>query len=105
MLGLVYQDSSDQLHAQLAEAVGAGFVLRSKDSYHFLHDRVQEAAYSLIPEDGRTLAHLRIGRLLAAHAAPNEREERIFEIVNQMNRGSALISPRDEREIVGGRST
>src|SRR6516225_2839822 len=98
MLGVVYQDSLDQLHAQLAEAVGAGFVLRSKDSYRFLHDRVQEAAYSLIPEEGRAQAHLRIGRLLAAHTSPNEREEGIFEIVNQLNRGSALISSRDEKE-------
>ena len=98
MLRVVYQDSMEQMHAQLAEAVGAGFILRSRDSYRFLHDRVQEAAYSLIPEEGRAQAHLRIGRLLAAHTSPNEREEGIFEIVNQLNRGSALISSRDEKE-------
>ena len=88
----------EQMHAQLAEAVEAGFILRSKDSYRFLHDRVQEAAYSLIPEEERAEAHLRIGRLLAAHTAPDGREERIFEIVNQLNRGAALISSRDEKE-------
>jgi PAS domain S-box-containing protein len=98
MLRVVNQDSTEEIHAQLTEAVEAGFILRSKDSYHFLHDRVQEAAYSLIPEEGRAEAHLRIGRLLAAHTAPNEREERIFEIVNQLNRGAALISSRYEKE-------
>ncbi len=98
MLRVVYQDSIEQMHAELAEAVGSGFILRSKDSYRFLHDRVQEAAYSLIPEEGRAQAHLRIGRLLAAHTSPNEREERIFEIVNQLNRGAALIDSGDERE-------
>src|SRR6202043_1377832 len=54
----------------------------------------QEAAYSLIPEGLRAEAHLRVGRLLAAHTPP----EAIFEIVNQLNRGAALITSRDERE-------
>jgi hypothetical protein len=59
---------------------------------------VQEAAYSLIPEERRGQAHLRIGRLLAAHTPPEKREEAIFDTVNQLNRGAALITSRDERE-------
>ena len=59
-------------------------------SYKFVHDRVQEAAYLLIPEALRDEAHLRIGRQLAAHIPPEEREEAIFDIVNQFNRGARL---------------
>jgi PAS domain S-box-containing protein len=98
MLAVVYQDGQDSMHAHLGEAVGAGLVLRARDSYRFLHDRVQEAAYSLIPGDGRAQAHLRIGRLLAAHTSPDALEDGIFEIVNQYNRGAAEISSREERE-------
>ena len=77
---------------------GAG--LPSGGSYAFLHDRVQEAAYALIPESERAAAHLRIGRVLASRTAPDEIEEKIFEIVNQLDRGTALISLREERERV-----
>jgi PAS domain S-box-containing protein len=98
MLRMVYQESDEEMHGQLWEAVRAGLIFRSEDSYRFLHDRVQEAAYSLIPEELRAEAHLWIGRLLAAHTPPENQEERIFEIVNQLNRGAALITLRDERE-------
>ena len=59
---------------------------------------MQEAAYSLIPENLRAAAHLQIGRLLVAQTPPEKREEAIFEIVNQLNRGAALVTARDERE-------
>ena len=80
------------------EALRLEFIVRLEGSYKFVHDRVQEAAYSLIPEELRAEAHLRIGRLLMARTPPERREEAIFEIVNQLNRGAALISSQDERE-------
>ncbi|MFL6826688.1 MAG: AAA family ATPase, partial [Bradyrhizobium sp.] len=100
MLRMVYQDSDEEMHDQLWGAVRAGLIFRSEDSYRFLHDRVQEAAYSLIPEELRAEAHLRIGRLLAAHAPPEKLEDGIFEIVNQLNRGPHLITSAEERERV-----
>jgi PAS domain S-box-containing protein len=98
LLAMVYQDSKEDMHGDLWEAVRTGLVFRSEGAYRFLHDRVQEAAYALIPADLRAAAHLRIGRLLAAHTPPEKREEAIFEIVNQLNRGASLITARDERE-------
>ena len=82
----------------LDEAVGAELLERRKDSYHFIHDRIREAAYLLVPESLRPEAHLRIGRLLAANTPPEQREETIYEIVNQLNRGAALITSDQERE-------
>src|SRR2546426_4090047 len=90
LLAMVSQDSTEDMHGDLWEAVRTGLVFRSEGAYRVLHDRVQEAAYSLIPADLRAAAHSRIGRLLAAHTPPDRREEAIFEIVNQLNRGAAL---------------
>ncbi|MGK3985812.1 AAA family ATPase [Sorangium sp. So ce136] len=97
-LGLVLGQPAEAVHASLGEAVKAGLVLRLEDAYSFLHDRVQEAAYSLIPEDARAGAHLRIGRILWSSLLPEAIAERIFEVVGQLNRGSALVESQEERE-------
>ena len=98
MLAIVLQMSEEQVHAALWPAVRQDQIERRDGSYKFMHDRVQEAAYSLIPEALRAEVHLRIGRLLAARTPTEEREEAIFEIVNQLNRGAALITRQEERE-------
>ena len=98
LLRTVYHDSPEEMHDRLWEAVRAGLVFRAENSYRFLHDRVQEAAYLLIPEQQRAQTHLRIGRILT-ESTPQERlEEAIFDIVNQLNRGSLLIADAAERE-------
>ncbi|MGF6600367.1 PAS domain S-box-containing protein [Paraburkholderia sp. GAS448] len=98
LLEIVCEDVREKTHKALWEAIRTGLVSRIDDSYVFVHDRVQEAAYSLISREMRAAAHLRIGRLLALRTPPEKREEAIFEIVNQLNRGAALMTARDERE-------
>lgn len=100
MLAMAYDRPIQDLHDHLWEAVLAGLIFRSDDAYRFLHDRVQEAAYSLIPNEKRATAHLHIGMLLATHTPPGKREEAIFEIVNQLNRGSHLLTSVEDREHV-----
>jgi hypothetical protein len=98
MLSVVFGVAAAHAEAALWEAVRQELVERLDGSYRFIHDRVQEAAYSLIPRASRAADHLRIGRLLVAHTPPAKLEEAIFEIVNQLNRGATLIAVRDERE-------
>jgi PAS domain S-box-containing protein len=98
ILSLVLGKVEDQVHTALSEAMRQQLIDRVVRSYKFIHDRVQEAAYALIPEKSRAELHLTIGRLLLTQTSAEKRDETIFEIVSQLNRGTALITSRDERE-------
>ncbi|MEG4226995.1 AAA family ATPase [Microcoleus sp. N9_B2] len=67
-------------------------------NYKFLHDRVQQAAYSLIPEDQQQSTHLAIARLLRQSTPDTELEAKIFEIVNHWNRAIAIILDQSEKD-------
>lgn len=97
-IAIVLEAPEEQVHTILWPVVRQGLVERVGDAYRFVHDRVQEAVYSLIPLEQRSAVHLKIGRLLAAHTPPEKRETAIFDIVNHLNRGATLVASQDERE-------
>lgn len=97
MLSLVLEIAEEQVHRALWPAVAHGLIERVDVAYRFVHDRVQEAAYSMIPEERSGELHLRIGRLLVANTAPELIDECVFDIVSQFNRGAALITSAEER--------
>ncbi len=105
----VCRQSPEQATMSLGEAVDAGLIqpghaahgLSDRGArgmaYTFLHDRVQQAAYSLIPEHRRGPVHLDVGRLLRRECGAAVPEDRLFEIVNHLNTGRTLIADQAER--------
>lgn len=84
----------------LAEASRAGLILVKDDRYKFLHDRIQQAAYALIPESERALQHLTLGRILAANTQRDELEESVFAILSQYNLAAELVVEPGERALL-----
>jgi predicted ATPase/signal transduction histidine kinase len=120
-LAIVSQQSEIEASADLWKALQEGLILPINDvykffqgednqqlalennnkhlaKYKFLHDRIQQAAYSLIPDEQKQTTHHQIGQLLLQQISPTARVERIFEIVNQLNYGTALITQQTARE-------
>ncbi|MEH1942039.1 MAG: AAA family ATPase [Nostoc sp.] len=120
ILAIVNEASSLTTAAQLWSALQAGLILPLnqdykiplafsqeesggialtdvKVDYKFLHDRVQQAAYSLIPDQQKKATHLKIGQLLLQNTTPEERKENIFALVNQLNYGTDLLISETEK--------
>lgn len=69
-------------------------------NYRFLHDKIQQASYSLITSEERKVIHLKIGRMILENIPENEREEKLFDLVNHFNFAIDLIDSIDERDLI-----
>lgn len=100
MLQLTHDKTPEETYQDLDPAVRGEFMLRRGNTYKFMHDRVHQAAYSLIPQEQVNWVHLRIGRLLLERTPEAERDDRVFDIVNQFNIGKVYITEADEQRDV-----
>jgi PAS domain S-box-containing protein len=104
-LAIVCEQSPQTVFLDLLAAIQAGLIqpLSELDEnlliqeYKFLHDRVQQAAYTLIDESQKQVVHLQIGRNLLKKTLPERLSERLFEIVDHLNHGLELVTDRAER--------
>ncbi|MDI1445749.1 AAA family ATPase [Polyangium sp. 6x1] len=97
-LAVVAKRPAAELREALEGAVREGLLLCQGGTLRFLHDRVQQAAYALIPAGQLAKVHLGIGRLLLKAQRAEEREETIFDVVGHLNRGAVLIRSQAEKD-------
>ncbi|MDF5733928.1 MAG: serine/threonine protein kinase, partial [Rhizonema sp. PD38] len=115
-LAVIYEKSPQATAADLWAAMFEGLVLPLGNTYklidlnveglvdevtveyRFAHDRIQQAAYSLIPEAEKQDLHWQVGQLLLQNTPLDEREQKIFDIVNQLNQGRDLLKHQKQRD-------
>ena len=121
-LSIIREDSMEIAGAELHDALKSNMVVPLNESYKFVgldttgaadisvsdahdlnpiykfqHDRVQQAAYSLIAPQKRQALHLSIGRLILGHSTQAELDEKLMDVVGHFNRGRTLIDDHHER--------
>ncbi|MBV0933630.1 AAA family ATPase [Marinobacterium weihaiense] len=109
-LSVVSAQTPREVTHHLWPALTEGLIVPQDDSYRlfqnlepertrfrFVHDRVQQAAYSLIPDASLESLHLQIGHQLLQSLSADETDARIFEISNHLNQAHRLLGNDDER--------
>lgn len=100
----VARDLLPAVQEELIGSVGAAYprvIPREPDAreavYRFEHDRIQQAAYSLLDDEKKRVIHLSVGRMLLEQTPPEGVSDALFEIVNQLNFGLALVTDEVEK--------
>jgi predicted ATPase/signal transduction histidine kinase len=105
LLSAVWGRSVGELASLLGEVLREGLLVpedertpRTEMAFRFIHDRVQQAAYSLLSEESRKLLHLGIGRHFLSLFREEGLAEKLFDVVDQLNLGGELLAGTQERE-------
>ncbi|KAL7485069.1 hypothetical protein ACHAW6_010670, partial [Cyclotella cf. meneghiniana] len=82
-------------------AAAEGLVIRMKGSFHFYHDRIQEACYALTEKRERDNNHLMFGLCLVNLSIDTGDVDMLFTAVNQINLGGpSAVMDKDKLAII-----
>ncbi|MBD2127478.1 AAA family ATPase [Microcoleus sp. ZQ-A2] len=113
-LSIINEKPQKETANELWDAMQAGLILPVGDDYKFIqtdrdandfkitykfaHDRIQQAAYSLIPSEDKQAVHWQVGQLLLHNTPQQVLPQKIFDIVNQLNFGIEAVDVQLERD-------
>jgi diguanylate cyclase (GGDEF)-like protein len=101
-LATVMERSIDEVLYTMDELIKQGLINYSNGLYRFHHDRIQEAAYTLIPPEEKERFHYHIARQLLEMTPADELPVKIFYITDQFNHARSLVVSGEEKRLVAG---
>jgi diguanylate cyclase (GGDEF)-like protein len=96
-LSIVTGKTIEEVLADITAAIQEEMISLYGNIYKFHHDRIQEAVYSLIPDNEKTRLHYLIGKNMLEKTPGQNLHDKIFYIVDQLNRGMDLVTKADEK--------
>lgn len=99
VLAMVSEQQPEECLRKLGPALEQRVILPldgEGEQYRFQHDRVQQAAHTLIAPTQLSEVRLKIGRLLRGRLTPHQFEERLLEVTDHFNAGRALVRDHSE---------
>jgi predicted ATPase/class 3 adenylate cyclase len=103
-LSIVSEEDFSTVTEHIGVAVQQGLVVpvnsqnkESLEQFTFLHDRVQQAALSLLPEQEKKIVSLQIGRLLLKGIENLENDENIYNVADHLNAAADLVTDHNEQ--------
>lgn len=94
-LSIIYETPTEVIKTELWGALKEGLIAPLSEQYKFVHDRIQQAAYSLISEEEKIALHWQIGQVLLKDQ--NNIEDHIFEIVDHLNQAHSFVTTEAEK--------
>ena len=101
ILNSIYLKPAEETNSDLEFAIYEGLIIpMENDDFKFVHDRIQQAVYSTIPDDKKNNFHYQAGKLFLKSVQKNDIDKKVFDIVNQLNYGiQIIIDPNEKREL------
>lgn len=109
-LSLIYDKGPKETSDDLWEALDKGLIVPTVSTYkyvsnivnvdvnyQFSHDRVQQAAYSMIDEKQRNSVRFKIGKILLQNTPEKDIDDNVIEIVNQIDFGIDLVKDVEDK--------
>lgn len=76
--------------------------IETNPGYRFIHDRVQQAAYSLMEDNEKLEMRFKIGRLMLERLTEIELEDRLFEVTNYFQHAVGCFEDESIRLTIAG---